>query len=62
MTFLVQPNSEMPMKLMAYAPHFSGALTPADSVAMCLDVLERSTTLNGASGAFISQFGNKQWI
>jgi NAD(P)-dependent dehydrogenase (short-subunit alcohol dehydrogenase family) len=61
-TFLVSPNSELPLKFMAYAPQFAGPLTPADSVAMCLAVLERSTTLNGASGAFVSHYGNKQWI
>lgn len=61
-TASVPPNSDMPSKLMSYASHFSGVITPAESVAMCLDVLNRATTLNGFSGAFVSHHGNKQWI
>jgi hypothetical protein len=44
-----------------YAPHFTGAIQPEDSVKMQLDVLEKAT-VETSGGAFVSHFGNKQWL
>ncbi|KAJ6601251.1 hypothetical protein DFH09DRAFT_559276 [Mycena vulgaris] len=42
------------------APDFKGPITPADSVRMQLDVINRFTVED--TGAFVSHFGNKQWL
>ena len=55
-------GSELPVKFGKYAPHFAGPITPADSVAMCLDVLDKTSVEKGDSGAFLSHLGNKQWL
>ena len=58
----IQEGSEMPMKFMKYAPHFKGPISPAESVSAMLGVVERAGVDNGYAGAFVSHFGNKQWI
>jgi hypothetical protein len=55
--FMVQGS-----KFAAYAPHFKGADTSADSVSAVLKVLEEKSLANGDGGAFVSHFGTKQWI
>ncbi|OTB02393.1 hypothetical protein M426DRAFT_13538 [Hypoxylon sp. CI-4A] len=45
-----------------YAPHFEGPITPKESVENILDVINRASVLRGWGGAFVSHFGNKQWI
>ncbi|KAJ7665054.1 hypothetical protein DFH06DRAFT_1390303 [Mycena polygramma] len=42
------------------APHFKGPITPEESVKLQLDLINRWTVEE--TGAFISQFGNKQWL
>lgn len=59
---IVPEGTEMPMKFAKYAPHFTGPITPAESVEKCLDVLEKTSVENGDSGAFVSHLGNKQWL
>ena len=49
-------------KFVAYAPHFKGPITPEESVRMMMDVIEKASVKKGDGGAFVSQFGNKQWI
>jgi hypothetical protein len=49
-------------KFAAYAPHFKAADSPADSAKAVLEVLEKSSLANGDGGAFVSHFGNKQWL
>ncbi|KAJ7665071.1 hypothetical protein DFH06DRAFT_985760 [Mycena polygramma] len=42
------------------APHFKGPITTEESVKMQLEVINRWTVEK--TGAFVSHFGNKQWI
>ncbi|KAF7347284.1 NAD(P)-binding protein [Mycena venus] len=42
------------------APHFKGPITPEESVKMQLEVFNRWTVEE--TGAFVSHFGNKQWL
>ncbi|KAJ6541762.1 hypothetical protein B0H19DRAFT_1381357 [Mycena capillaripes] len=42
------------------APHFKGPITPEESVRMQLEVINRWTVKD--TGAFVSHFGNKQWL
>jgi NAD(P)-dependent dehydrogenase (short-subunit alcohol dehydrogenase family) len=44
-----------------YAPHFTGPITPEESVKKVLEVVERAT-VEEFGGAFVSHFGNKQWL
>jgi hypothetical protein len=44
-----------------YAPHFTGPMQAEESVKMQLDVLSRAT-VESSGGAFVSHFGNKQWL
>lgn len=53
---------EQAKKFIAYAPHFKGPITPEESVRMMMDVIEKASVENGDGGAFVSHFGNKQWI
>lgn len=54
-------NQAMGAKFLAYAPHFTGPISPEESVRMQLDVIEKAT-VETDGGAFISHFGNKQWL
>ncbi|KAJ5971881.1 Short-chain dehydrogenase/reductase SDR [Penicillium vulpinum] len=45
-----------------YAPHFQRPLTPEESVAAVLSVMDKASIANGDGGAFISHLGNKQWL
>jgi|TARA_R110002003_G_scaffold121_29_gene10902 hypothetical protein len=49
-------------KFKAYAPHFEGFATPESAVKDMLKVIENASLENGDGGAFVSQFGNKQWL
>ncbi|KAJ6541767.1 hypothetical protein B0H19DRAFT_1212872 [Mycena capillaripes] len=42
------------------APHFKGPITPEESVRMQLEVINKWTVED--TGAFVSHFGNKQWL
>ena len=55
-------GSELPVKFGKYAPHFAGPITPAVSVEMCLNVLDKGSVEKGDSGAFLSHMGTKQWL
>ena len=44
-----------------YAPHFTGPITPEQSVRMVDDVIDKAT-VETMGGAFVSHFGNKQWL
>lgn len=57
-----EPPPPMILKFMEYAPHFKGPSTPEESVKLCLEVIEKKSVANGDGGAFVSQFGNQQWI
>jgi len=45
----------------SYAPHFKGPITPEESVRLQMDVIEKAT-VETMGGAFVSHFGNKQWL
>lgn len=42
------------------APHFSGPLTPEESVKMQLDVVNKFGVEE--TGSFVSHHGNKEWL
>jgi hypothetical protein len=44
-----------------YAPGFEGPITPAKSVEMVLEVVGKAT-IEKDGGAFVSHYGNKQWL
>lgn len=44
-----------------YAPHFTGPITPEESVRLVVGVFERAT-VEKDGGGFVSQFGDKQWL
>lgn len=49
-------------KLVSYAPHFKGPITPEESVRHVRATWEKASIEGGYAGAFISHFGNKQWV
>ena len=51
----------MGAKFKEYAPHFEGPMMPEESVRMQLEVIDKAT-VETYGGAFVSQFGNKQWL
>jgi hypothetical protein len=53
---------EMGRKFATYAPHFTGPLTPEQSVTAVRDVIEKASIEAGSAGAFVSHLGNKQWL
>lgn len=48
-------------KLQKYAPHFKGPITLEESVGAVRKVWENATVERDA-GAFVSHWGNKQWV
>jgi len=50
------------LRFKEYAPHFERLLTPEESVNAVLSVIEKGSLANGDGGAFVSHWGNKQWI
>jgi len=49
-------------KLSAYAPHFKGATPVDEAVRTNMSTWEKISIDSGHGGAFVSQFGNKQWL
>lgn len=45
-----------------YAPNWAGPITPEVSVKAVLKVIDESSIENGSGGAFISHWGDKQWL
>jgi NAD(P)-dependent dehydrogenase (short-subunit alcohol dehydrogenase family) len=52
----------MGAKFAQYAPHFTGPITAEESIKLMLSVIEGASIEKGDAGAFVSQFGNKQWL
>ncbi|KAF2033699.1 short-chain dehydrogenase [Setomelanomma holmii] len=48
-------------KFKAYAPEWNGFITPEESVREVLKTIENAS-LEKDAGAFVSHFGNKQWL
>lgn len=57
----IQGAQAMGALFQQYAPDFKGPITPEQSVQMCLEVIE-GATVEKDGGAFVSHFGNKQWL
>ena len=49
-------------KFQAYAPHFKGPAPVDGTVQTIRSLWERASIETGYAGAFVSQFGNRQWI
>ncbi|RMJ23471.1 Short chain dehydrogenase [Aspergillus sp. HF37] len=49
-------------KLVAYAPHFKGPITPEESVRHVRSTWEKASIDGGFGGSFVSHLGNKQWV
>ncbi|RYP12904.1 hypothetical protein DL765_007120 [Monosporascus sp. GIB2] len=49
-------------KLQTYAPHFKGPITPEESVRHMRSTWEKASIDSGYGGAFVSHYGNKQWL
>jgi len=56
------PDSTLPAKFAKYAPHFRGPITPEESVKAVMNVVANASIEKGDGGAFVSHFGNKQWL
>jgi len=54
--------AELGKKLASIAPHFKGPITAEESITAMLKVIGESSVEKGQGGAFISHFGNKQWL
>jgi len=57
----IQGGQAMGGMFQEYAPHFTGPISPSESVDMCLKVIE-SARVESHGGGFVSHFGNKQWL
>lgn len=53
---------ELGKKFAAYAPHFTGPLTPEQAVTAVVNVINDKSVENGDGGQVVSHFGNKQWL
>lgn len=46
----------------AYAPHFKGPVPVDEAVQTIRSLWERASIETGYAGAFVSHFGNRQWV
>lgn len=49
-------------KFKEYAPNFSGPIPVEESVKLVRAVWDKASVANGDGGAFVSHYGNKQWL
>jgi hypothetical protein len=49
-------------KISTYAPHFKGATPVDEAIRTIRSTWEKLSIANGYGGAFVSHFGNKQWV
>lgn len=52
----------MGAKFATYAPTWTGPLTPEASAKAVLGVVHEASIEAGFGGAFVSHYGNKQWL
>lgn len=57
----IKSRQGMVAKFKEYAPHFTGPILAEESVRMQLAVIDKAT-VETYGGAFVSHFGNKQWL
>lgn len=43
-------------------PHFTGPITPEESVKLVMSVVDKAEASNEFAGGFVSHFGTKQWL
>ncbi|KAM0287330.1 hypothetical protein ACHAO9_007734 [Fusarium lateritium] len=53
---------QMVAAFQVYAPHFTGPISPEESVTAVLSVINKASIEAGSGGSFVSHFGNKQWL
>ncbi|KAF3019846.1 hypothetical protein E8E14_013366 [Neopestalotiopsis sp. 37M] len=58
----IQSMQKFGAKVMQYAPHFRGPITPEESVRHMRSTFEKVDIESGYGGAFVSHFGDKQWV
>ncbi|RFN47952.1 hypothetical protein FIE12Z_7675 [Fusarium flagelliforme] len=58
----LQGFRDMVSAFQVYAPHFTGPITPEESVTHVLSVINKASIDGGSGGSFVSHFGNKQWL
>lgn len=56
------PDATMPQKFAKAFPHFTGPITPEESVKAVLAVVEKAEVDSEYAGGFVSHFGNKVWL
>ena len=49
-------------KFSTYAPHFKGPTPVDEAIPIIRSTWEKASIDSGYGGAFISHFGNKQWL
>lgn len=57
----IKGGQAMGAKFAEYAPHFTGPISPQESVEFQIKVIERAT-VKEFGGAFVSHFGDQQWL
>ncbi|KAF4437386.1 hypothetical protein F53441_13063 [Fusarium austroafricanum] len=57
-----QKAMKLASKFVNYAPDFKGPSSPEDSAKAVLAVMSEASLEKGSSGAFVSRFGNRQWM
>ncbi|RMZ87315.1 hypothetical protein DV736_g5458, partial [Chaetothyriales sp. CBS 134916] len=58
----IQALTKFMGKFETYAPNFKGPITPEESVLDVRSTWEKASIEGGFGGAFVSHFGNKQWV
>jgi hypothetical protein len=58
----IQKAGKLMAKFVNYAPHHKGPSSPEDSAQAVLSVMHEASLEKGSSGAFVSRYGNKQWM
>ena len=68
LTFLIATPEQLQIigtllqKFTQYAPNFTGPASPDAAVRDVISVWEKASIENGDGGAFVSHYGNKQWL
>ncbi|SPJ76033.1 related to protoporphyrinogen oxidase [Fusarium torulosum] len=58
----IQKAGKLMAKFVNYAPHHKGPSSPEESAKAVLSVMHEASLEKGSSGAFVSRYGNKQWM
>ncbi|KIA75404.1 hypothetical protein HK57_00123 [Aspergillus ustus] len=58
----IEGAKTMIQQFATYSPGFTGPITPEESVGHLLDTIYRADINKGYAGAFLSHYGNKQWL